>query len=360
MHIIGSRQLGGAEHFYMRFVHALGQRGLSVLAVNRPHCPVNTLMNGTVAQQTVPMRNGWDLLSVYKIRRLIRSKAPLIVQTYMGRATRLTRLPHDTTAVHVARLGGYYNVRGYYQHADAWVANTRGLCDYLVHEGLDANRVYHIGNFVKIPPEPIASAVLASRRALRIPSNAVVFFSLGRFYEMKGFDDLLAAFAQLPREIHARQPVLIVAGDGPLKIRLHNLSRQLELTDRVRWVGWQTDPDPYFDLADAFVCPSRRETLGNVILEAWAHRLPVIATRTPGALELIAEEQNGLMVEIQNPTELADRMTALMKAGPSSWQNLGENGLMTVRQNHTEEAVLEAYLDLYARLQPGHAAATRR
>ena len=83
----------------------------------------------TVPQQTIPMRNGWDLLSVLKIRRLIRNTGPLIVQTYMGRATRLTRLPRDSAAIHVARLGGYFKIKGYYQHAHAWVGNTRGICD---------------------------------------------------------------------------------------------------------------------------------------------------------------------------------------------------------------------------------------
>ncbi|MGD2000088.1 MAG: glycosyltransferase, partial [Desulfobacterales bacterium] len=253
---------------------------------------------------------------------------------------------------------GYYNIKGYYQHAHAWVANTRGICDYLVREGLAADRVYHIGNFVELPSPPAETALQARRQSLQIPADAVVLFSLGRFVDYKGFDDLLSAFARVPRDIHGRPVILVIAGDGPLRKQLHHMARQLALAPRLRWVGWQNDPGPYYDLADVFVCPSREEPLGNVILEAWAHRLPVITTRTPGPLELIAEEESGLLVEIRDPAALAAGISALVKAGPAAWRSLAEKGLTSLKQHHTEEAVLKDYLALYAELQPGPAVGT--
>ena len=81
----------------------------------------------------------------------------------MGRASRLTHLPPNGTAVHVARLGGYYKIDGYYRHAHAWIGNTQGICDYLIREGLPASRVFLIGNFV-----PAAISLSAGdRTALR-------------------------------------------------------------------------------------------------------------------------------------------------------------------------------------------------
>ncbi|MFZ0612843.1 MAG: glycosyltransferase [Desulfobacterales bacterium] len=353
IHIIGSRQLGGAEQFYLRLVSALDRRGLAVLAVSRPDGPVNEALNGILPRRTIPMRNGWDFFSALEIRRLIRSAGPAIVQTYMGRATRLTRLPRGSAAIHVARLGGYYKIKGYYRHAQAWVGNTRDICAYLVREGLPADRVYHIGNFVTLAPPPADTAVQALRRSLQIPAAAVVLLALGRFIEKKGFADLLEAFARVPREINGRPVMLLVAGDGPLQKPLHRQAGHLSLTARLRWVGWQNDPGPFYDLADMLVCPSRQEPLGNVILEAWAHRLPVIATRTAGPLELVAEEENGLLVEIGDPAALTACITALVKAGPESWRSLAENGQRAVAQNHSEEAVVKAYLALYAGLRPG-------
>lgn len=72
--------------------------------------------------------------------RLIRERQPDVVQTYMGRATSLTRLPGVSRALHVVRLGGYYKIDGYDRHADAWIGNTRDICTYRIAFGPRAGR----------------------------------------------------------------------------------------------------------------------------------------------------------------------------------------------------------------------------
>jgi glycosyltransferase involved in cell wall biosynthesis len=123
------------------------------------------------------------------------------------------------------------------------------------------------------------------------------------------------------------------------------------LNTRLRWVGWQNDPSPYFNLADVFVCPSRHETLGNVILEAWAYQLPVISTRTPGALELIRGGENGLLAPAKDPQALSERLLELLKAGPPEWRRIAEKGRETLIAKHSQEAVVNAYLAMYEDLQ---------
>jgi glycosyltransferase involved in cell wall biosynthesis len=202
------------------------------------------------------------------------------------------------------------------------------------------------------------------RRSLDIPDEAMILFSLGRFTPAKGFDTLLLAFAKLPRTLHARPLYLVIAGDGPLRHRLHSQGRALRLDSRLRWAGWQYDPSPYFDLADVFVCPSRHEPLGNVILEAWAHRLPVVATRTHGALELITDSDDGVLVPCDDPGMLAGRLLELLEAGSRPWRRMGEAGAQTLAANHSREAVVRAYLALYKDLveqgpRPSHPPTTR-
>ncbi|MCP4625647.1 MAG: glycosyltransferase family 4 protein, partial [bacterium] len=250
-------------------------------------------------------------------------------------------------AIHVARLGGYYKIKGYYEHAHAWVGNTRGLCDYLVQEGLASDRIYHIGNFVDEPTLTPEKTLNELRQSLDIPDEAIILFSLGRFIEIKGFDDLLTAFHQLPREIGARPVYLVIAGNGPLSKQLFRQASTLNLSGRLRWVGWQDNPGPYFHMADIFLCPSRRETLGNVILEAWAHQLPVISTSTPGAMTLISDDENGLLAPIKDPGALSAKMLELLKAGPKVWRTVAQKGLEILRANHNRDSVVCAYLDMY-------------
>ena len=73
--------------------------------------------------------------------------------------------------------------------------------------------------------------------------------------------------------------MLVIVGDGPLNAPLRSYADQLGIGQQVRWAGWQLDPHPYYQLADLFICPSRHETLGNVILEAWAHNRAVLTTQ---------------------------------------------------------------------------------
>lgn len=355
LHVIGSRQLGGADRFYIRLIEALNAAGHETIAVNRAGSPVAArLRRLDVPQHHLPFANKWDAFSAWRLRQIIRSEAPAAVVSYMGRATRLTRVPADQPAAHIARLGGYYKIRGYYEHCDAWIGNTRGVCDYLIGQGLPAEHVYHIGNFVAQPVRVESSDIEALRTALGIPHEALILLALGRFIAIKGFADLLAAFARLPARIGDRPLHLIVVGDGPLRPSLHALASQLAVQPRLHWAGWQDEPQVFYQLADVLVCPSRHETLGNVILEAWSYGLPVVSTGTPGARALIVDAENGLLAPCGDVSRLAQRILDLLCLPDVQRTALAAAGSRTLQRDHSREAVVAAYTRLFRRLQARH------
>jgi len=350
-HIIGSRQFGGADQFYVRLVQGLNETGHHALGITRAGSPIaQALTEQQLPQRHLPLANKWDFITPRRLQRWVRSEQPAIVQTYMGRATRLTRLPASGPTVHIARLGGYYKIRGYYEHAHAWIGNTKGLCDYLVREGLPASRIFQIGNFVADPAVIPETELAALRPQLDLPEDALVLMTLGRFIDIKGFDDLLKAFAKLPQEARGRPLHLVIVGDGPLKDSLHALCQQLGLDGRVHWPGWQNQPAPYFALAEVFLCPSRRETLGNVILEAWSYKKPVVSTRSAGALELIEDGVTGILYPIQDPAALAGAIQELLTLSDLDWQAMGAAGEQVLAKQHRRAAVIDAYLSLYREL----------
>lgn len=350
IHVLGSQELSGAEQFFIRLVNALAQAGHPTLAVTRRSSPVSALLSNRVEQCHLPLASKWDVWSRWRINHLVHAWQPDVVQTYMGRASRLTHLPASCEAVHVARLGGYYKVAGYYGHADAWVGNTRDICAYLEKEGLPAERIFHIGNFVPAP-RPVAPEEIADRwNKLGLPAQARIIFALGRLIEKKGFQDLLDAFARLPAQHDHHPLVLLVAGDGTQRAALGRQAAALGIAARVFWLGWQEDPQPFYAMADAFVCPSRHEPLGNVILEAWTHRVPVLSTCNEGASQLIMPGRNGLLAPIANPVALADGMLRLLSLPPRQRQAMIEAGHATAADEHGEQAVVHAYLGLYRRL----------
>jgi glycosyltransferase involved in cell wall biosynthesis len=351
IHILGSREFGGADQFFVRLVRALHASGHLVSAISRPGSPVaNALKHDLLEQVHLPLANRWDAWSMWQIRRMVVARQPCVVQTYMGRATRLTRVPQKSPVAHIARLGGFYKIDGYYRHADAWVGNTRAICDFLVKSGMPTQRVHHIGNFVPEPVRATPEQTAALREECKLPQDAWVIFALGRLIVKKGFDDLFRALARLPAEIQGRPWVLLLAGDGPERGPLEVLAKELGIESRVRLVGWQDPPDRFYSMADVFVCPSRHEPLGNVILEAWNHSLPVVSTRSDGAMELIEEGSTGLLCDCKDDAGMAAAIGELLGASAVARGKMGEAGNAVLHARHGQDSIVESYLTLYREL----------
>lgn len=349
LHVIGSKQPGGAEGFFVRLVHALRAAGQDAFAIVPPQSAVAQALAAEVPRTEIRMRGHWDPLARMQMRRVIADAGPEVVMTYLGRATRLVRLPAGRRPVHVARLGGYYNPRQY-RHAHAWVGNTRGICDYLVRNGLDAARVFHVPNFVD-PPAPVtAQEAAAARNELEVPDDARVILALGRLHMVKGFDVLLRSFATLPDR---DRDLLVILGEGAERESLESLARSLGVARSVRLPGWRSELSPYFALADVLVCPSRAEPFGNVLLDAWNHRLPLIATRTAGALELIEDGKDGRLVAVEDSADLQRALTEVLGATAAVRLGYVAAGHAKLTARYSRQSVVAAYDALFAQLIAG-------
>jgi len=348
LHVIGGKGSGGAERFAVRLINALARNGQPVAAVTVAGGEIARAIDPAVQQYHAPMFAVWDRYSRWKINRAISDFRPDVVQTYMGRATRIVRLPSNRPPVHLARLGGYYNLKGY-RHAHAWVGNTRGIHDYLTAHGLPADRVHTIGNFVDTPPR-VQPAVLDALRVRFGLEGCRVMLGLGRLHPNKGWADLLDAFARLPASSRGAPLHLLMVGDGPLRKDLKQLSGQLGIAARVHWAGWQNDPAPYYQLADVFVCASVHEPLGNVILEAWANRALVVSTRAQGPLELMQDGVNGLLAPLADAAGLADVLRTALELGDEHRARMIESGYGEVTRHYSEAAIVSGYTVLYADL----------
>ncbi|WP_123288884.1 glycosyltransferase family protein [Desulfosoma caldarium] len=161
-HVLESPGLGGAERFFIRPVNVLAKRPENTAVVGRPKSPVPRFLHPAVSVPDVAMRTEWDSFSTLKLRALIRHRAHAVAQTHMRQATRLTRIPRTSSAVHMARLGRSVKIPGDNTHTLGWIGNTKGIRDDLVRHGLSPHRVFHIPNFGPAPA-PISTENLAQR-----------------------------------------------------------------------------------------------------------------------------------------------------------------------------------------------------
>lgn len=349
LHIIGGKGLGGAERFFIRLVNALARHGQPVAAVTVAGGEIARAIDPAARQFHAPMLGVWDLYSRWKVNRAIATFQPDVVQTYMGRATRIVQLPRGLLPVHLARLGGYYNLKGY-RHAHAWVGNTHGIRHYLTAHGLPASHCHTIGNFVDAPKH-LPPATLATLRHQLGLTGCRIILGLGRLHSNKGWGDLLQAFASLPAAQHDKPLHLVMVGDGPLRNTLAQQAEQLGIAARVHWAGWQHDPAPYYQLADVFVCASIHEPLGNVILEAWANRALIVSTRAQGPVELMQDGVNGLLAPLADAPGLAQVLAAALALSPDRASRMIEAGYQEVSSHYAESAIISAYTALYRTLR---------
>ena len=347
LHLIGSKTLGGAENWFFRFTSALSRTDhIEVIRGVRKGSELERVSPPSFPTYGLPFYTVWDPFSRAMVSRLVRELSPEIVQTYMGRATRLTHIPRGRGVVHVARLGGYYKLHAY-THAHAWIGNTRGVCDYLIKGGFPPERVFYISNFVEIPQRPDRSTLVEIKRELSIPEHAFVLLCVGRFVPVKGHRDLLHAISLLAARRKVGEFVLIMVGDGPLRHTLERMAQEMGIDPFIRWAGWREDVSPFYELAHLVVFPSHyEETLGNVILEAWAHKRAVVCSRFKGALEMTSHEEDVFQVSCGDTKGLSQAIEVCMR-DDALRERLGEEGFKKVCSHFNPAKIIEEYISLY-------------
>lgn len=161
----------------------------------------------------------------------------------------------------------------------------------------------------------------------------------------KGLDNLLRAFALLrARRTDAH---LVLAGDGSERAMLDALAVELKLgPDAVTFLGFRNDVPQVLSALDGYVLPSREEGLGTAILEALAVGLPVVATRVGGIPESVIHEKTGLLVEPDQPQQLADAMLRFMESEELR-RTLPEGARHHIETNFTETALVHKTLSFY-------------
>lgn len=349
LQMVASKALGGAERWAVRFSLALAERRVPIELAIRRGSALEGLDYGSLRVHRLPYRTTWDPFSRAAVARTIRSVRPQIVQTYMGRATRLTRLGRSRGPIHLARLGGYYAL-GPFRHAHGWIGNTKALCDWMIRNGLPAERVYHIYNFAD-PMRPVAAHRVSELRAAHaIPTDAWVLVALGRLVGFKGHTHLIEAMARLPDRIGGRPLRLLIVGDGPLGPSLRRQAIQVRQDRRVLWSGWQKDPAPYLQMADLVVFPSLdEEPLGNVILEAWAWQKPLVTARFRGAREIVRHAEDAWTVPCADGPGLAFGIRTVLE-DPALMRSMVAHGQARIEREFSPEVILGQYLELYRRL----------
>ena len=166
------------------------------------------------------------------------------------------------------------------------------------------------------------------RKRYGIPDQAYLIGFAGRFEKYKGWRDYLDSIALLSRE--SSDIYGMIAGSGPDLAQIVRYIKKLNLTSKIIIIGQIGDMVDYYNALDVFIFPSHFEPLGRVQLEAQACGVPVVASRVPGTIETVSNE-NAILVEPRDPLEIANAILRI-RSNAGLARTLSESGKRNVRR----------------------------
>jgi glycosyltransferase involved in cell wall biosynthesis len=277
MHVILSRGFAGSERYAAELASFQSVEHDVALLVRRTHrsalgMSIVDAVSDRVKVTAVP--TWWRTQRA--VERCIEEFRPDVIHTHLRRSSRIiARARPDAATVatlHISANGPHFF------RLDGLICNAQ----WQVREipASYRGRVFKL-NQLMTPHRRLNAAEIASiRDSLGVAPNEYLIGAVGRLAYSKGLDILIEAFraAELP---NAR---LVILGEGRERVRLERL-----LGPRMAMPGFRKNIKDYYQAFDLFVCPSRREPLPLVMLEAFDAGLPVVASTADGCRELIDE-----------------------------------------------------------------------
>ena len=167
---------------------------------------------------------------------------------------------------------------------------------------------------------------------------------VARLSDVKGQDVLIEAMSRVVARV--QNAMLLIVGEGKMENALRDKVRHLNLSDHVRFFSIVNQTYEMLSIFDIFAMPSRQEGLGLSIMEAQAAGLPVVASRVGGIPSLIEDGKTGILVEPENPDELAAAITELLRDKVRR-KTLGMAGREFIRTNFSADKMIDQTVNLY-------------
>ncbi|MDB5478292.1 MAG: glycosyltransferase family 1 protein [Alphaproteobacteria bacterium] len=330
--------VGGAENIFLEDILALSGSSELVQAVvtrNVSH-RVKKLREKKIPVYTAAFSKWWLWPTRRVIKKAIRKFKPDIVQYWMGRAGSYAV---EGSHVNVAWYGGYYNRTKRFASCTHHIVLTKDLQRHVIDSGADAEDVSIIHTMASFEKNVIHIA----RSELDTPEDAVVLLGLARLHWKKGFDVLLNALVELP------QCVAWIAGDGPLRCELEELADELDVKNRVRFLGWRNDRERLLAACDIVAFPSRYEPFGTVMVDAWAMKKPLVAADAKGPAAYVQNGVDGILVPKDDVAAFAGAVKKIID-DPALRNKIVAGGWHKYQSTFTPKAFVQDSLELYKKL----------
>jgi L-malate glycosyltransferase len=358
LHVCSAREIGGGERHLVDLVRSLAERDHAVYVALIPDSPLISELSFLPEKHLLelPLRNSLDLSSAIRLARFARNQTVEIIHAHIARDYPLAAFaslcsgntPYVLTrhvlfplkSVHRRILGRVSRV----------IAVSQAVSGALQKQGIfDTSAIVTIPN--GIDTKRFAKTA-ADKNSPSCPGNVtaqLLVGMIGHLAPIKGQEEFIRASAIIA--VQRTDVDFVIAGEdksrtGKNRAAIESLIAQLDLAKRVHLIGWLDDVRDFLGTLDLFVSPSRSEPFGLVILEAMASGVPVVASMSEGAREIIEDGITGRLVPLEDAEALAKAIAELL-ADESERKRLSLTALQMVDQRFSLERMVDATEQLY-------------
>jgi len=316
-----------------------------------------------------------DFISLIKLISFLKKERPLIIHSHTPKAGILAMLASKITNIPI-RL---HTVAGLplmeekgskkklleliekltYSFSTFVFTNSNGLYKYIIENNyVSKNKLKVIGNGssngVDINYFSPTSVSIKEKEKLKLSlgilENDFTFVFVGRIVADKGINELINAFDTISFQNNAIKLLLVGEQESHLDPLNENTLKLISSNKNIIKTGFQKDIRPFLAVSDALVFPSYREGFPNVIMQAGAMELPVIATNINGCNEIIINEKNGVLIELKNNGAIVKAMVRLIE-DEAFYKNLKSNARSMIISRFERKVICEKILYEYKEME---------
>ena len=323
---------------------------------------IEAAQRADIAVQRVPERFLFDVQVVSRLRRLVERLDPDLIQTHASKAHFLMRCSGlGRNRPWIAFHHGYTNTdfrSPIYNNLDRWslqapdrvVTVSLATKKQLLCRGIPGQRITVVHNAVGMQSlrqiQKNASIVRQKKIDLGLPGDEKLILCAGRLSKEKAQIDMVAALVRL-RKLRPDLAVrLMIIGDGPERERISQAIQSAGLESSIVSTGYLKDLAPYYEVADVVAIPSLSEGSPNVLLEAMAFGVPVVATEVGGIPEIVNHGETALLVPAKDPGAMAAAIEQLL-SDPATASSLAGQARRKVETEYSPESRAKTLIGIY-------------
>ncbi|MEP6705008.1 MAG: glycosyltransferase family 4 protein [Acidobacteriota bacterium] len=351
LQISSTRSLGGGERHVAGLSNELVKRGHEVYAAVVSASPLTDILQDVPRHNIAefPLRNALDISTAISVAKFVRANRVELINAHFAKdypvaaaAARFARVPFVITRHVLFPMNRLHRI--FLRDVSYVLAPSNAVAGNLRSQGLfPTHKIVTIRYGLDVDDFPIRSRGFA---------ETLCIGSIGNLDPVKGFDVLIRG-----AEIVSKQKPGVkfkIVGEDRSRDRRHEKAIRRLITDMnlgslVELAGWSNNVSDMLAGFDIFISASRSESFGFVIAEAMLTGIPVIATETEGAREIISAPSLGRLVPIDSSQGLANAILELLNDS-NKRSELGQHGRDHVKKNFSLQRMVDETEKLYQRI----------